>query len=267
LLGLVVGAVVVAVAGLIVGGPFALTHRQDLPFERIYGDVAIGIASRLFAGSAQNPLASNPRAVEQGRSSYIGSCAECHGATGDGKGVFGQSTYPPAADLTSHDTKEKSDASLFWIVKNGLSFTGMPGFSSQYNDQEIWALVSYMRSMQPGQVQLPAVPAPTADQLSFADPAGDAAHRGAAVYFAQGCASCHGAVGNAPGELGLRRTNGNELTGDVRRGPNGMPSYSQAQISDADLANLAAYTGTFPQQAPGRGGDRGEGLRPGNGAG
>ena len=80
-----------------------------------------------------------------------GSCAECHGSTGDGKGVFGAATYPPATDLTSHDVVEKSDAELFWITKNGLNFTAMPGFGDQYSDQDIWNIVAYMRSLQNGQ--------------------------------------------------------------------------------------------------------------------
>ena len=41
-------------------------------------------------------------------------------------------------------------------------------------------------------------------QLEVADPNGDAVERGAAAYFAQGCQSCHGQVGDAPGNLGLR---------------------------------------------------------------
>src|SRR5512143_2189411 len=104
--------------------------------------MAVELAVGLQAGSTQNPQGNNPRAVEGGRLSYTGSCAVCHGANGDGKGAFGAVMYPPASDLRAHDTQEKSDAKLFWIIKNGLSFAGMPAFGGQYKDQDIWSMVS-----------------------------------------------------------------------------------------------------------------------------
>ena len=236
--------------GLIVAGPLAITHRQDLPLERAYGHYAIAVASRLTAGHPRNPLALDPRATATGRDEYTGSCAECHGATGDGKGVFGQATYPPATDLTSADAKEKSDAELFWITKSGLSFTGMPGFADQYDDTQIWALVSYLRALQRGQADPVVVPTPTRTQLAVADPHGNAVQRGAVVYFASGCQSCHGAIGDAPGNLALSG-GGREAGGAVRRGRRGMPAYGPDQIGDAQLADLEAYLSTFAGQQQG----------------
>jgi mono/diheme cytochrome c family protein len=245
IMGAIVGILITLVLVVLIGMPFAIGHRQDLPLERLYGDLAVGIAARTQADSTQNPAAQNPRAVEMGRLAYTGSCAVCHGVNGDGKGMFGGELYPPATDLQGHDTQEKSDAQLFWIVKNGLSFLGMPAFKDQYSDQQIWALVAYMRSLgndstrQSGIV----VPTPTTDQLAMADPNGDAAQRGAAIYFAQGCVMCHGAVGNAPGELHLR--GGHEAQEAVRRGRPGMPAFPQTQITDAQLTDLIVYLDTF----------------------
>jgi mono/diheme cytochrome c family protein len=237
-----VGGAMVAGIIAIVGAPLLLVHRQDLPLEQQYGHFAIGAAARVLAGNATNPVANNPRAIAAGRDAYTGSCAQCHGSSGDGKGVFGQSTYPPATDLTSHDVAEKSDAQLFWITKNGLSFTAMPGFGDQYSDQDIWSLVAYIRSLQSGQPSAVDVPSPSFAQLQAADPNGDAAARGAAVYFAQGCQSCHGPVGDAPANLGLR---GGGETGAIRRGRPGMPAYGADRISDSQLADLQAYIRTF----------------------
>jgi mono/diheme cytochrome c family protein len=58
------------------------------------------------------------RATTAGRFEYSGSCASCHGATGDGRGVFGQTTYPLPTDLTSAEAMALSEAQLFWITKN-----------------------------------------------------------------------------------------------------------------------------------------------------
>jgi len=251
----IAGGAVVAGIIAIVGAPLLLVHRQDVPLEQQYGHFMIGVAARALAGNATNPVANNGRAIAAGRDAYTGSCAECHGSNGDGKGVFGTATYPPATDLTSHDVSEKSDAELFWITKNGLSFTAMPGFGDQYSDQDIWNIVAYMRSLGNGQAAAVNVPAPTFAQLQAADPNGDTVARGAAVYFAQGCQSCHGAVGDAPANLALR---GGGETGAIRRGRPGMPAYGSDRISDAQLADLQAYLRTF-SGSRGAGGQRDQG--------
>jgi mono/diheme cytochrome c family protein len=154
---------------------------------------------------------------------------------------------------------EKSDAELFWITRNGLSFTAMPGFGDQYSDQDIWQIVAYIRSLQNGQPAAVNVPSTTLAQLETADPAGAAAQRGAAVYFAQGCQSCHGPVGDAPGNLALR---GGGESGAIRRGRPGMPAYGTDLISAAQLADLQAYMATFAGsrgRAPGGERERGGG--------
>jgi mono/diheme cytochrome c family protein len=233
------GAVTALVLVLVVAVPFALTHRQDLPLERIYGDAAVSIVSRVLGGDAQNPVANDPRSLITGRAAYTGSCAVCHGAKGDGRGAFGRTTYPDATDFTSEAAKGKSDAQLFWIAKNGLGFTAMPAFGSQYKDAEIWAMVAYIRELQRGTASALSIPEPSSAQLAAADPTVSRQTRGAAIYYAQGCHLCHGPEGDAPAELGLR---GRIETEIVRKGhERGMPSYGPDLITDAELADLEAY--------------------------
>jgi mono/diheme cytochrome c family protein len=236
--GVAVGILISGAAVLLVALPVALTHRQDFPAERGYAAFAVSVVSQLAAGRATNPVANDPRALEAGREAYTGSCAVCHGAKGDGRGAFGPGTYPDATDVTLAVTKEKTDAELFWIIKNGLSFTAMPGFGDVYKDQDIWTLVTYVRALQRGGTAAIDVPAATANDLALADPKGDAVARGAAIYFAQGCALCHAANGEAPGSLFIR---GRIETEVVRRGERGMPAYGKDRISDAELKDLETY--------------------------
>ncbi len=235
----VLGAIVALLIVFIVALPFALTHRQDLPLERVYGDAAVSVVSRVLGGDAANPLASDPRALAIGRIEYTGSCAVCHGAKGDGRGVFGPTTYPDATDFTTDAAKSKTDAQLFWIVKNGLGFTAMPAFSGQYKDADIWGMVAYIRALQRGGASALQIPAPSSAQLLAADPTQGRQTRGAAIYFAQGCHLCHGPEGDAPGDLSIR---GRIETEIVRKGSDrGMPAYGTNLISDADLADLETY--------------------------
>jgi mono/diheme cytochrome c family protein len=233
------GAVAALVVVLALALPLALTHRQDLPLERIYGDAAVSVVSRVLGGNAANPVANDQRALAAGRAAYTGSCAICHGAKGDGRGVFGTTTYPDATDFTSDAAKSKTDAQLFWIVKNGLGFTAMPAFGGQYKDAEIWAMVAYIRALQRGTASALAIPEPSLAQLGAADLSVSRQTRGAAIYFALGCHLCHGPEGDAPGELSIR---GRIETEIVRRGDDGgMPAYGINVISDAELADLETY--------------------------
>jgi mono/diheme cytochrome c family protein len=233
------GALVTSLALLVIGLPLALTHRQDLPLERAYGDAAVSAVSRILGGDASNPRANDPRALAAGRAAYTGSCGVCHGAKGDGRGAFGPATYPDSTDLTGDAAKRKTDAQLFWIIKNGLGFTAMPAFGDVYKDEDIWAMVAYLRALQRGNANPIDVPTPAQAQLLLADPRGDRMARGAAIYFAQGCHLCHGAEGEAPGDLAIR---GRIETEVVRKGDDrGMPAYGKDRVSDAELADLEAY--------------------------
>ncbi|HEY8825774.1 MAG TPA: c-type cytochrome [Candidatus Limnocylindria bacterium] len=233
------GAVAALVLVFVVALPFALTHRQDLPLERVYGDAAVSVVSQVLGGDAKNPVANDQRALTTGRTAYTGSCAVCHGAKGDGRGAFGRTTYPDATDFTSEVAKSKSDAQLFWIAKNGLGFTAMPAFGGQYTDTEIWAMVAYIRALQRGTATALSIPEPSSAQLAAADPSVSRQTRGAAIYFALGCHLCHGPEGDAPGDLSIR---GRIETQIVRRGDDrGMPAYGQDVISDAELADLETY--------------------------
>lgn len=243
--GLFLGVILSGLLLVFVAMPYAIGHRADVPFERLYGGLAISMASSRAAGDMENPLAGNSQAITRGRIAYTGSCAVCHGATGDGRGSFGEALYPPATNLQLPDTQGKTDAELFWIVKNGLSFLGMPAYADRYDDTDIWSLVAYMRTLSDEERRRPAqMPPPfTDEQLVSADPTGDATARGAAIYFAQGCNLCHGAIGNGEGTLRLLGSRNAQEA--VRKGRRGMPAYNKARLTDAELADLIAYLKTL----------------------
>ena len=53
--------------------------------------------------------------------------------------------YPPAPDLRVAATQDLSDGELFYIVKNGIRFTGMPGWDGE--DDDNWKLVLFLRHL------------------------------------------------------------------------------------------------------------------------
>jgi cytochrome c553 len=53
---------------------------------------------------------------------------------------------PPPPELTDRVTRYKPEE-LFSIVKHGIKFTGMPAWPVQQRDDEVWAVVAFLRRM------------------------------------------------------------------------------------------------------------------------
>jgi mono/diheme cytochrome c family protein len=105
------------------------------------------LVGRSARGLAPPPVQDPKRARFAGEMNFGGSCASCHGFDGRTPTDIGRSQYPPSPDLGSPAVQAWSDAELFWIIKHGIRFSGMPGFGRIYPDEEIWNLVRYVRSL------------------------------------------------------------------------------------------------------------------------
>src|SRR5262245_15719716 len=88
--------------------------------------------------------------IARGATHYGLDCSVCHADDGRAQRVPGELMYPRAADLTSKRVQGYSDQELFWIVQNGIRFTGMPAFAKVETPDHIWDLVNYVRTMPSG---------------------------------------------------------------------------------------------------------------------
>ena len=154
------------------------------------GVVAVLAVSQFLAGADparaqdKNPLANDSNAAKLGEFEFRANCAFCHGlgAHGGGRGP----------DLTRARKKHgNSDADLFRTINEGVPGTAMPpnGATQQgvgMTGEEIWQVISYIRSVQ---------------VKTSAPPAGDAAHGKELFTGSAGCATCHMIEGKG-GRLG-----------------------------------------------------------------
>ena len=62
---------------------------------------------------------------------------------------MGQGMWPKAPDMRLPATQDLSDGELFWIIENGIRFTGMPGWGTGTPDGEAasWHLVHFIRHL------------------------------------------------------------------------------------------------------------------------
>ena len=103
------------------------------------------LANEPGARGLKNPLPATPLNVAEARDHFADHCAICHANDGSGKTVIGQNMYPPAPDMRTGATQELKDGELFYIIKNGIRFTGMPGWGGE--DEENWKLVLFIRHL------------------------------------------------------------------------------------------------------------------------
>jgi len=103
------------------------------------------------ARSTQNPLPASPEDLREARLHLAHHCALCHGNDGSGDTLLGQGLYPKPPDLRLAETQSLTDGELFWIIENGVRFTGMPAFSSAAENhgggQDSWKLVHFLRHL------------------------------------------------------------------------------------------------------------------------
>lgn len=106
---------------------------------------ARGLATPAAAKTLKNPLSPTPLIIAEGRDHFADHCAMCHANTGSGKTMLNSRLYPPAPDLRQDNTQRLSDGELMYIIKNGIRFTGMPGWGGE--DEENWKLVVFLRHL------------------------------------------------------------------------------------------------------------------------
>jgi mono/diheme cytochrome c family protein len=84
--------------------------------------------------------------VRNGLGHYREMCVVCHGAPGVPKSEIGMGLNPDPPDL-AHEGAEQAPARLFWVLKNGIKMTGMPSFGMTHTDEQLWAMVAFLKQL------------------------------------------------------------------------------------------------------------------------
>lgn len=137
-----VGASVAGFAWYVKSRGFS-AREKPAAFEAYLARRVRSLASEPGAKDLKNPLEATPLAIAEGRDHYADHCATCHANNGSGKTLINSGLYPPAPDLRQGQTQNLTDGELFYIIKNGIRFTGMPGWGGE--DEENWKLVLFIR--------------------------------------------------------------------------------------------------------------------------
>lgn len=97
------------------------------------------------ADTLENPFDQTERIINAGNQIFQQLCAVCHGKSGEGDGVTASSLEPKPANLQDDAIQDQSDGALYWKIKEGRP--PMPPFGSQLSDKQMWAVVTYIKSL------------------------------------------------------------------------------------------------------------------------
>jgi mono/diheme cytochrome c family protein len=99
--------------------------------------------------SRTNPVAASREVLESGMAHFADHCAMCHANDGSGSVEMGQHLFPPPPDMRAEPTQALTDGELFYIIENGVRFTGMPAFATgdAEGERASWELVRFVRSL------------------------------------------------------------------------------------------------------------------------
>lgn len=140
--------------------PFRGNPQQSVPYGGIQASGLL-VSYQPLPGTIDslgamltNPVAADPRSLENGRKAYQINCAICHGAAGQGNGTATKYGVP-GINIVNDRVKGFSDGYIFGMMRNGRGL--MPTYN-RINENERWDIVNYLRGLQ-GAHQVVAAPA------------------------------------------------------------------------------------------------------------
>jgi len=187
-----------------------------------------------------------PWFVLKGAGHYHAACLPCHG--GPERGAFqhvAQGMSPPPPD-PRHVAGSWDAAELFYVVKHGIKFTGMPAWPTQERDDEVRAVVAFLKA-------LPGLDREGYRRLVHGDVA-PVVTTGIAARAQALCARCHGADGLGRGSAAFPALAGQPagyLSGALRAYASGarhsgMMAVVARALEPGELEALAEHYAGLP---------------------
>lgn len=90
--------------------------------------------------------------ISSGGADYKDMCAGCHLSPGVAQTDFSEGLYPKPPNFTKADIvkryqTEDGAKQGFWAIKHGIMASGMPAWGASHDDDRMWAMVAFIRSL------------------------------------------------------------------------------------------------------------------------
>ena len=111
-------------------------------------DIAMRRSIHERAEEIRVPPLSDPALIERGFYHFREKCVQCHGAPGIAQDAIGKGLTPLPANLVE-TAREWTAAEIYWTVKQGVKMTGMPAWKFTYEEEDLWAIVAFIKQLLP----------------------------------------------------------------------------------------------------------------------
>jgi thiosulfate dehydrogenase len=174
--------VVITLAVLIIGGlgaallGFIPTNANATP-PKVEEHIAMGAVDAFVdkhGSHANSPVSPSPENLIDGMKLYTMNCAVCHGTLDKKPSTLANSFYPPPPQLVQ-DPPADPDWHNYFVIRNGIRYTGMPAWDKTLSDEDIWKITIFLSHME----KLPqAAQDYWKNAFGVPAPAGEAGHQG-----------------------------------------------------------------------------------------
>ena len=147
--------IIFAIAVLVIGGAgvallgFLPTRAnvQTPETERHLAMSALDNSVERHAPRTNNPIPPSDENLIAGLKVYTMHCALCHGDLDRKPSTVGTSFYPPAPNLIL-DPLDDPEWHIYFIVRNGVRYTGMPAWDKTLSESDMWKVTSFLSHLE-----------------------------------------------------------------------------------------------------------------------
>ncbi|MBI3477112.1 MAG: cytochrome c [Acidobacteria bacterium] len=133
---------------------FLPTQAETAPpaWEKAFAQMALNNYVARHAPRTQNPLPLTDENLLAGMKIFRDGCAGCHGDP-NGTSDYGASFYPNVPQFAKTPPR-LPDYQLFWIIRNGVRYSGMSAFDQQWqndaavSDNNIWKVATFLSRLE-----------------------------------------------------------------------------------------------------------------------
>ena len=148
-LSLLAAGVTAGAAGLAVlyGGWYNIgATAQHFPFVYTVLEEGMTQSVQNHAQDVKVPPSGGAQQLRRGAQVYRDNCVQCHGGPGVAQSTIGMSMQPIPGPLVDA-TQRWQPRELYWVTKHGIKMSGMPAWEYHLPDDDIWAVVAFVRTM------------------------------------------------------------------------------------------------------------------------
>ena len=113
------------------------------PLERRIVMSALDASMERHAPRVSNPVTPTDENLIDGMKVYTMNCSVCHGTLDNKPSPLEKSFYPPAPQLIL-DPPDDPEWHIYYAIRTGVRYTGMPAWNKAMTDQDIWKVTAFL---------------------------------------------------------------------------------------------------------------------------